>query len=36
MRTSKVGKKANEIEEIENGKLLYWGICLSAWWIWDI
>jgi len=30
-----MGKKADEIEEIENGKVLYWRLRLSSWWIWD-
>jgi len=35
-RTRKMGKNADDVEEIENGKILYWGICMSSWWLWDI
>jgi len=31
-----MGKNADDVEEIENGKILYWGICMSSWWLWDI
>jgi hypothetical protein len=30
------GRGADEIEETENGKILYWGIRLSSWWIWNL
>jgi len=27
---------ADLVEEIEDGKVLHWGICLSTWWVWDL